>query len=161
MNIRLLFCLICTVLPACAATTEDCGQLPDDQTIGNAGCMIVQDGKLLMIQQRISGLWALPGGTAEPGERAVCTAQRETYEETGFRVQVRHKIREFGNGFQLYSCELEQRSSGGPLDKVEVATYSWFDQVQRQSVPLRFEQQRALLDQLVLEEQARKQPTAP
>ncbi|GIM44804.1 hypothetical protein DNHGIG_03530 [Collibacillus ludicampi] len=39
-------------------------------------------GQLLMAKHMKRG-WEVPGGTMEPGEMPICTAIRETYEETG------------------------------------------------------------------------------
>lgn len=42
-------------------------------------------GRLLMIRRRDNGLWDLPGGRVEPGERVEDAATREFLEETGLR----------------------------------------------------------------------------
>jgi 8-oxo-dGTP diphosphatase len=44
-------------------------------------------GRLLMVQRADSGLWALPAGITELGERIDQTAIRETKEETGLTVR--------------------------------------------------------------------------
>ncbi|GAB7190958.1 NUDIX domain-containing protein [Kineococcus sp. NUM-3379] len=44
--------------------------------------------RVLMIQRSDNGLWALPGGTQDVGERIATTAERETREETGYEVRV-------------------------------------------------------------------------
>ena len=45
--------------------------------------VVVRGGKLLLIQRRDSGLWALPGGLAEVGETTAQAAERELWEEAG------------------------------------------------------------------------------
>lgn len=70
----------------------------------NAGCMLIQDEKALLVLHRNSGKWDFPGGTSDSGESARCTAYRETVEETGFDVEVRDRIITFDNGYQLYRC---------------------------------------------------------
>jgi len=52
--------------------------------------VIVQNasGHVLMIQRSDNGLWALPGGAQELGESTQDAAVRETFEETGVRVEV-------------------------------------------------------------------------
>ena len=118
------------------APVLDCAQQPQDRHHGNAGCLVVDGGRLLMVQQRITGLWALPGGTAEPGERAVCTAWRETREETGLEVRVGELLHRFDNGFRLYRCtpaEPQQAPSAaatGPGDALEIADLGWLDRHQ-------------------------------
>ena len=42
--------------------------------------------KVLMVQDRNTGKWGLPGGYAEPGERSDQTARRELWEETGIQA---------------------------------------------------------------------------
>lgn len=52
-----------------------------------AGVMhVTDDGRVLMMRRVDSGLWAFPGGHIEDGEAAREAAARETYEETGVRV---------------------------------------------------------------------------
>ena len=43
-------------------------------------------GRLLLVQQRESGVWSTPGGVLEPGERPADALVRETWEETGLLV---------------------------------------------------------------------------
>jgi 8-oxo-dGTP diphosphatase len=54
-----------------------------------AAAVIVQDGRLLLIQRRVSEgslSWQLPAGAVEPGETFAEAAVRETAEETGLVV---------------------------------------------------------------------------
>jgi ADP-ribose pyrophosphatase YjhB (NUDIX family) len=43
---------------------------------------------LLLIRERASGLWTLPGGWADVGESAAASVGREVREESGYAVQV-------------------------------------------------------------------------
>ena len=54
----------------------------------------VQDdeGRVLLIQRSDNGLWALPGGAQDVGETVSACAERETLEETGYRVRVTEVI---------------------------------------------------------------------
>lgn len=45
-------------------------------------------GEVLLIHKTDNGLWALPGGGVDVGESAVDAAVRETWEETGFNIEV-------------------------------------------------------------------------
>ena len=47
-----------------------------------------QQGRVLLIQRSDNGMWALPGGGQDLGETVAQCAERETLEETGYRVRV-------------------------------------------------------------------------
>ncbi|GEM45431.1 NUDIX hydrolase N-terminal domain-containing protein [Deinococcus cellulosilyticus] len=51
-----------------------------------ADAVVIQDGKLLLIRRKDTGLWALPGGTIDVGESVSEAAVRELFEETGLRA---------------------------------------------------------------------------
>lgn len=56
-----------------------------------ASAAILRDGEVLLIQRgkgAFKGLWSLPGGHIEPGERARDAAQREVLEETGIEARI-------------------------------------------------------------------------
>ena len=53
---------------------------------------VFQDGKLLMVRERLDGGWTLPGGWADVGDRPSQAAEREVWEEAGFRVKARQII---------------------------------------------------------------------
>ena len=44
--------------------------------------------RVLLVRRSDNGLWALPGGAMDVGERVAQTAERETLEETGYVVEV-------------------------------------------------------------------------
>jgi ADP-ribose pyrophosphatase YjhB (NUDIX family) len=48
---------------------------------------VVQDDKILLIQERADGHWAMPGGWADLGNAPASVAEREVWEESGFRVK--------------------------------------------------------------------------
>ena len=155
MNLNSCLLLVSALaVSACQHTVNDCDQLPYDSTVGNAGCLIIKQDKLLMVQQRINGLWALPGGTAEQGERAACTAQRETREETGLDVAVGDKLITLENGFHLYRCHALHDQLAEALDRVEITGWEWLNREQRSQLPWRFAEQHGLIDGLVQEQQA-------
>ena len=66
--------------------------MPEVTTAGKpaiAAAVIVQDGRLLLVQRRVtegSLSWQLPAGAVEPGETFAEAAVRETAEETGLVV---------------------------------------------------------------------------
>jgi len=56
-----------------------------------ASAAIFRDGRILLVERGkgARGVWSLPGGHIEPGERARDAAQREVSEETGVDVDIR------------------------------------------------------------------------
>lgn len=144
--------LACWVLPVLAAA--DCAQLPADARVGNAGCLLASDGAVLMVQQRLNGSWALPGGTAESGERAACTAARETREETGLTVQVQLHLLTLDNGFHIYRCAYTGEQALVPQDWIEIRAVAWQDARQRAVVPWRFSAQRDQIEALMRQQEA-------
>jgi len=48
---------------------------------------VIRDGKILLIQERADGKWAMPGGWADLGNAPASVAEREIWEESGFRVK--------------------------------------------------------------------------
>jgi len=60
--------------------------------------VIIYDEKrqnILLIKRRDIPVWVLPGGGIEEGESPELAAQRETYEETGYRIELVRKIAEY------------------------------------------------------------------
>lgn len=50
------------------------------------------DGRILMIRRADTNTWMFPAGFADLGENVANTAVRETFEETGFHVEVKRLI---------------------------------------------------------------------
>ena len=48
---------------------------------------VVRDNKILLIQERADGNWAMPGGWADLGNSPASVAEREVFEESGFHVR--------------------------------------------------------------------------
>ena len=53
---------------------------------------VFRDGKLLMVRERIDGGWTMPGGWADVGDVPSEAAEREVWEEAGFRVKARKVV---------------------------------------------------------------------
>lgn len=56
------------------------------------GTIILKDGKILMVKEakeKCYGKWAFPAGHIEPNEAIYDGAKRETYEETGCKVELK------------------------------------------------------------------------
>lgn len=60
---------------------------------------IIEQGRILLVQERSDGRWTLPGGYAEVGVSAADNTCKEVWEEAGIRVRIarlyaiRHKAR--------------------------------------------------------------------
>jgi len=142
------FLLLSSLLSACSQAMPTC-QLQDANSAnhqteikGNAGCWIVEEGKLLLVKQR-NGLFSYPGGTAQSGESAQCTAHRETWEEAGIAVSVGTLKHRFENGFYLFHCHLQQMTRN-TNDTIEIVAVLWTDPLAIPEEQWRFPAQRAL-----------------
>ena len=117
---------------ACAALRPDCELEPAYAAadIGPAACAILDQDRLLVIRHLYSGKLDLPGGMARRGENARCTAQRETWEETGLRVIVLEPLPGLGN---VYRCALADPRAAGEdpslrwWSRGEVTDLRWVD----------------------------------
>ena len=55
------------------------------------GILLIRDEKLLLVKRKFepdAGFWSIPGGHLELGERTEAAAEREGFEETGFKVKI-------------------------------------------------------------------------
>ena len=78
---------------------------------GHAGCMIIINGKLLVVKEQTVGL-SPPAGHSEPNETAQCTAHREAWEEVGVNVTVGKKLIYYSvPNFYLFECTLTDREA--------------------------------------------------
>jgi len=69
-------------------------EYPDRPIIG-VGVLIQQEDEYLLIKRAANpdrGLWSVPGGLIEVGERAADAAQREALEETGLVVEIGERL---------------------------------------------------------------------
>jgi len=48
---------------------------------------VIRDHKILLIQERADGKWAMPGGWADLGNAPASVAEREVWEESGFHIK--------------------------------------------------------------------------
>jgi len=66
-------------------------RLYPERPIVGIGVLIERDGKYLLIKRAADpdkGMWSVPGGLVEVGERVRDAALREALEETGLRVEI-------------------------------------------------------------------------
>ena len=96
---------------------------------------VVRDGKILLIQERADGNWALPGGWADLGDSPAAVAEREVWEESGFRVKAEKVVAvidanrlepmEFYHAYKIiFLCRL---LDGEPRPSYETLAVDFFD----------------------------------
>jgi ADP-ribose pyrophosphatase YjhB (NUDIX family) len=96
---------------------------------------VVQDGKILLIQERADGHWAMPGGWADLGNSPASVAEREVWEESGFRVKAEKVVAvidanriepmEFYHAYKIiFLCQL---LDGEPRTSYETLAVDFFD----------------------------------
>lgn len=95
---------------------------------------VFQDGKLLLVRERADGGWTMPGGWADVGDRPAQAAEREVWEEAGYRVRARKVIGvydanrqaplELFHAFKIvFLCDLLDGSARPSIETSEVAFF--------------------------------------
>jgi ADP-ribose pyrophosphatase YjhB (NUDIX family) len=100
-------------LAACSQQAPPCPFNGVADTAPSAGCFNTSRDGLLVVEG-LRGQVSLPGGASQAGESARCTAFRETWEETGLRLQPRELLAVLETGFHLYRCD--RTASSGQID---------------------------------------------
>lgn len=54
--------------------------------------VVLEENKILLVKEKSDGGWTLPGGWADPNEPPSVTAERETFEESGFKVKAKRLL---------------------------------------------------------------------
>jgi ADP-ribose pyrophosphatase YjhB (NUDIX family) len=96
---------------------------------------VLRDGKILLIQERADGKWAMPGGWADLGNSPASVAEREIWEESGFRVSAEKVVAvidsnriepmEFYHAYKIiFLCKL---LDGEPRTSHETLAVDFFD----------------------------------
>ena len=96
---------------------------------------VVHEGRILLIQERADGRWAMPGGWADLGNAPASVAEREVWEESGYRVRAEKVIAvldanriepmEFYHAYKLiFLCRLV---GGEPRISHETLAVDFFD----------------------------------
>jgi ADP-ribose pyrophosphatase YjhB (NUDIX family) len=96
---------------------------------------VVHEGKILLIQERMDEHWAMPGGWADLGNAPASVAEREVWEESGYRVKAEKVIAvldanriepmEFYHAFKIiFLCKL---IGGEPQTSHETMAVNFFD----------------------------------
>ena len=98
---------------------------------------VVRDGKILLIQESADGKWAMPGGWADLGNSPASVAEREVWEESGFRVKAEKVVAvidanriqplEFYHAYKIiFLCRL---LDGEPRTSHETLAVDFFDPI--------------------------------
>lgn len=96
---------------------------------------VVHDNKILLIQERMDGRWAMPGGWADLGNAPASVAEREVWEESGYHVKAEKVVAvidanriepmEFYHAFKIiFLCTL---IGGEPQVSHETMAVDFFD----------------------------------
>ena len=96
---------------------------------------VIRDDKILLIQERADGKWAMPGGWADLGNAPASVAEREVWEESGFRVKAEKVVAvidanriqpmEFYHAYKIiFLCKL---LDGEPRINYETLAVEFFD----------------------------------
>ncbi len=143
---------ILVTLVACAEGAPACPATGNSDVAPSAGCFAASAEGLLLVQG-LDGKVSLPGGSSEPGESAQCTAFRETWEETGLRLQPRELLQVFNTGFHLYRCERGALSGDiDPPRRFEIRAAFYLPADRFHTYDWRFEEQREPLKTLLLDD---------
>ncbi len=96
---------------------------------------VLRDGKILLIQEQSDERWAMPGGWADIGDSPASVAEREVWEESGYRVKAEKVVAvidsnrvepmEFYHAYKLiFLCRL---IDGEPRTSHETLAVDFFD----------------------------------
>ncbi|MFJ3926422.1 NUDIX domain-containing protein [Streptomyces sp. NPDC090022] len=86
---------------------EDDPGAPEANSLVPAASAVVVDhaGRVLLQRRTDNGMWALPGGTMEPGEPIGECAVRETLEETGVTVEITGIVGTYTNPRHVFAYD--------------------------------------------------------
>jgi ADP-ribose pyrophosphatase YjhB (NUDIX family) len=95
---------------------------------------VVQDGKILLVQESIDGKWTMPGGWGDIGDAPAKTVAREAWEESGYTVRVDKLVGvydsshtaplEFYHAYKLiFLCSI---TGGAPATSTETLAVDFF-----------------------------------
>lgn len=97
-----------------------------------AGCLIIQDRKILLLYRKDENHWEVPGGKVEEDESPTEAAIRETREEIGVEIELRKPF--YTGEFQhneemfLWNSYVAQIKDGEPrIQKDKFKELKWFE----------------------------------
>lgn len=120
-----------------------------------AGCLVMEDGKVLLVQEshpQARGLWSIPLGKVEPHETPEAAAVRETREESGLEVGSEgpvsrldipgpefHSIQPYADGTDVLHVFQGHVLSGNLEAGEGILNVRWFPLEEAETLPLRGE----------------------
>ncbi|MBN2000387.1 NUDIX hydrolase [candidate division KSB1 bacterium] len=117
-----------------------------------AGIVCMMDNKVLLVKRKYppkAGEWSLPAGFIEYHENPRDTAVRETFEETGFKVEIIDLLNVYGScddpRTRVVLIVFTARIIGGELTPGDDASDAGFFDVEAIDVKLAFENHREAL----------------
>ena len=128
--------------------------------LGCSAMICDQQGKILLTRRADNGQWCLPGGRMEPGESAAEACEREVFEETGLRVQVKRLVGVYshpdqlviypdGNKAHIVALHFEAEVTGGELGPSnETTAFDYFSLDEVQGMDLLGRHKERILDTL-------------
>lgn len=126
-------------------TTSDTGYATPKVDIR---ALVFHEGKLLLVQEKKDGRWALPGGWGDIGYSPFEVAEKEVWEEAGIKVQAQQlvAVRDMAKHDYPYSLAYiykffiaAQWSSGDLAGGVETAAAKFFDLAEIKTLDLSLE----------------------
>ena len=97
--------------------------------------VVFRDGRILLVRERSDGLWSLPGGWADVNESPSEVAEREVWEESGYRTRAvkllavwdRSRHGHPPHAFSIYKVALRcELLAGAPASSVETDGAAFF-----------------------------------
>ncbi|CAE7551636.1 unnamed protein product [Symbiodinium pilosum] len=108
-------------------TNNTRGLADADAAPAHAGCFVKKGNAMLAVKLTYDGnKFDIPGGCTNGREPAKRTAERETWEESGYPVEVNELLATVRGGFRIYRCSVKQQDPGKGPDH-EVSSVQWIN----------------------------------
>ncbi|HEV2592483.1 MAG TPA: NUDIX hydrolase [Gaiellaceae bacterium] len=112
-----------------------------------AGCVVVRDGRVLLIHRERYDDWSLPKGKLEPGESWEDAAVREVEEETGVRGELGEYLGETSyTGKVVRWWLMATTQDAAPSNEVDAVEWATLDEARGR---LTYERDRKLVERVL------------
>ena len=92
-----------------------------------ATCVVLKDGKVLLVRDKGKRSYSLPGGGIKHGEPSISAAARELYEETGLSADRIERVMTHIGSTQRHAVFLITAYRGEPRIISEIDSMVWWD----------------------------------